>query len=299
MIKNQKLRPKLYKIVNPIFKFFIEVFIFNRDFRAKVKSRFAKHYLKKYVDEVVQFDTKQEQITGNDIIWQYWHNGIDNVPLLIRKCLESVQKNMPDKKQVILSFDTIKNYIELPQRYYDLLKSGKMPIAHFSDVLRVYLLQKYGGTWIDATIYLTNRIPDDIMNSSFCVLQKDPKIDNQENKMSCFFIHTNGYSEHIAMMKKILDSYWAENDFVINYFMFEHLSTMLSDKTPSLKQEWESMPYYNAKELTEPLQKKLFEDFDEQEWVDLKTKTDIHKLTYKKVVEKTSGKSYYDYIINH
>lgn len=299
MDKNQNLRPKFYKIINPVFKFFIEAFIFDRNFRAKIKSRFAKHYLKKYVNDAVKYNSEKINIEENNIIWQYWHDGEENAPLLIKKCLESIREHMPNNKQIIISFNTIKDYVELPQRYYDLLEKGKISLAHFSDVLRVYLLNKYGGTWIDSTVYLTGKIPDNIMNSSFFVLQKDPLKDNQENKMSCFFIHSKGYSEHIAMLKIILDTYWTENDFVINYFMFEHISTMLSDKTPVLQAEWEAMPYYNAKELTEPLQLKLFKDFDEQDWKELINNSSIHKLTYKKLISKTSGKSYYDYLINH
>ncbi len=299
MSKNQNLRPKFYKIINPVFKFLIETFIFNRNLRAKFKSKFAKRYLKKYVDNAIQYKSDRINLEENNIIWQYWHDGEENAPLIIKKCFESIRNFMPNYKQIIISFNTIKDYVELPQRYYDLLEKGKISRAHFSDVLRVYLLSKYGGTWVDSTIYLTDKIPDDIMNSSFCVLQKDPHKDNQENKMSCFFIHAKGYSEHIAMLKRILDSYWAENDYVINYFMFEHISTMLSDRTPELKTEWELMPYYNAKELTEPLQLKLFEDFDEKKWLELTNNSSIHKLTYKKLTAKTSGKTYYDYIVNH
>lgn len=293
-----KFRPIFYKILNPIFKSFIEVFIFDRHLRAKVKTRFAKHYLKKYIEDAVQKDLERVNIEDNNIIWQYWHDGEENAPLLIQKCFKSVRKCMPNYKQVILSFDTIKDYVELPQRYYDLLKKGKIPIAHFSDVLRVYLLSKYGGTWIDSTIYLTDKISDDIMNSSFCVLQKDPLKDNHENKIFCFFIHTKGYSEHIGMMKRILDLYWADNDYVINYFMFEHISTILSDKTPALKAEWDSMPHFKNPETSGSLQARMFEDFNEKEWKEMTSNLSMHKLTYKNLTSKTSGKSYYDYIIS-
>ena len=36
---------------------------------------------------------------------------------------------------------------------------------------------------------------------------------------------------------------------MINYFMFEHISTMLSDKTPELKAEWDKMPYLDGEYL--------------------------------------------------
>ena len=254
-------------------------------------------YLKKYINYGTNLKKELKEYTGKDTIWQYWHQGIEAAPDLIKQCFRSVRHYMPDKKQVIITFDTIKDYIELPEIYYRLLENKKMKIAHFSDVLRVYLLEKYGGTWVDSTIFLTDKIPDDIMNSNFCILQKDIKTDVSKNNNSCFFIHSKEYSYHIEALKNILDKYWQDNDYLINYFMFEHISTMLSEIEGELKIEWDSMPRYSA-EITGELQKHLFDDFQSQNWEEFKKKTSIHKLSYKIIRNKTSGKSYYDYIMS-
>ena len=79
--------------------------------------------------------------------------------------------------------------------------------------------------------------------------------------------------------------------------MFEHISTMLSKIEGELKIEWDSMPRYSA-EITGELQKHLFDDFQSQNWEEFKKKTSIHKLSYKIIRNKTSGKSYYDYIMS-
>ena len=62
------------KLKNSIFKIFIELFIFNKKTRSKIKSRWAKLHLKEHVD----FAIKNTQIPANlnednNIIWQYWH----------------------------------------------------------------------------------------------------------------------------------------------------------------------------------------------------------------------------------
>ena len=102
----------------------------------------------------------------------------------------------------------------------------------------------------------------------------------------------------MAVIKNVLDKYWKENDFLINYFMFEHVSTMLSDKTPALKEEWDKMPYYDA-EITGELQNHLFDDYTSEGFEEFKKKTSMHKLSYKVIRGQTSGKSYYDYILSH
>lgn len=288
----------MIKIINSIYKIFLELFIFDKKLRAKLKVRFAKLYLKKYVDFGINCKIdKNKNRKDEKIIWQYWHQGTKEAPKIIKKCLLSVKEQMKGYKQIVLDYNSIKDYVELPDRYYRLLEDKKMKIAHFSDVLRVYLLEKYGGTWIDSTIYLTDKIPDEIMNSNFCILQKDILSDLSGNNNSCFFIHNKEYSAHIAMMKNILDKYWAENDFVINYFMFEHISTMLSQIKGELKDEWDNMPRYSA-EITGELQKHLFDEFKIDEFEKIKKLTPIHKLTYKKPKKTAQKNTYYDYILN-
>ena len=287
---------KLLKIQNSLFKILIELFILNKTKRSKIKSRWAKNNLQKYVNSAVKNLNTTNKTEDCNIIWQYWHQGKENAPILIQKCFDSIQKHEKDKKIEVLCFDTIKNYVNLPQKYYDMVNTGKIPIAIFSDILRMYLLTQYGGCWIDSTIFLSDKIPDDIMNSEFCVLQKNPKTDNQENKMSCFFIRSKSNSKNLNAIKNSLENYWNENDFLINYFMFEHISTMLSEKTLELKSEWDNMPYYSAED-TGILQSIMFNDFNQETWDNIKSKTPIHKLSYKKIKNKISENSYYNYII--
>ena len=45
--------------------------------------------------------------------------------------------------------------------------TGQIPMAGYADLMRFTLLEHYGGTWIDPTVYLTEPIPDMILNSDF------------------------------------------------------------------------------------------------------------------------------------
>ena len=268
------------KLTNNIFKILIELFVFDKKKRSKIKARWAKKHLSEYLEvpKAVSVENSEE------IIWQYWHQGKENAPELIQHCFESVKKFEGDKKIVILSFDTVKDYIDVPKKYYDLVNSKKIPIAIFSDIVRLYLLEKFGGLWIDSTILLTDKVPQEIWNSSFCVFKKDQKTDPQENRMSCYFIRAKKGSQNLRAIKKTIENYWVKNDFLINYFMFEHISTMLSQK-PELKQEWENMPYLDG-EICGKLQTMMDKDFNQAEFNNLKAKIFMHKLTYKKGVSK-------------
>ena len=253
------------KLTNDIFKILIELFVFDRKKRSILKARWAKKHLEQYICNNISKEPVEED---EQIIFQYWHQGKENAPDLIKECFESVQKYQGDKKIIVISFDTVKDYVDIPQKFYDLVNSKKIPIAIFSDIVRLYLLDKFGGLWIDSTILLTDKIPQEVWESDFCVFQKNPETDLQENKMSCYFIRAKKGSPNLRAIKKTLENYWAGNDFLINYFMFEHVSTMLS-KRPECKAEWDKMPYLDA-EKAGMKQKGMEVDYF------------AHKLTYKK-----------------
>lgn len=286
------------KLKNSIFKVFIELFIPNKKYRSKVKSRWAKLFLKKHVGFAVDnTNIPSNAPKGNQkIIWQYWHQGLERTPEIINKCFESIKKYHSDYDIRILTFDTIKNYIEIPQKYYDLLEQKKIPIAIFSDVLRLYLLSEYGGIWIDSTIYLTERLSDNILNSDFFVIQKKPETDAFEDKMVCFFIKANADNRWIHLIKNAIESYWNENDYLIHYFMFEHIVTLLSEANEDLKSDWDKMFYQEFLD-TAILQNCMFEKYDKNRFEEIKSITNIHKLTYKNINDKSIDGTYLEYIL--
>ena len=108
------------KIKNNIFKIFIELFIFNKKKRSILKARYAKYNLQRYTKFALTetFKVNNEKVykeENDEYIWQYWHQNINNAPLLIKKCFDSVKKYENDKKINVLSYETIKDYVEIPQ----------------------------------------------------------------------------------------------------------------------------------------------------------------------------------------
>ncbi|MBE6391453.1 MAG: hypothetical protein E7042_04535 [Lentisphaerae bacterium] len=289
------------KIKNTVFKLLTEIFVFDRKKRKILKARWAKKHVRKYVDAAVSA-IDPAQIAGETsrdckVIWQYWHQGVENAPLLIQKCFESVKKFHPDWEVRILSFDTIGEYVTLPEKYYDLLAKGKIPIAIFSDVLRLYLLREYGGLWIDSTIFLTDRLNDDILDAEFMVMQKDIATDPAENIMSCFFIRSKSNALLLEAIRRSIENYWQENDYLVNYFIFEHIATMLAGANDELKTAWAKIPFYSAEDAG-ILQTRLFDAYDEAVFNEIKQLTSIHKLTYKKSFDHVAEDSFYKFIIN-
>jgi hypothetical protein len=81
-------------------------------------------------------------------IWFLWYQGLTDAPLVVKKCYESWQKYNPEWEVIFLDEHNLKDYIipKLPAE-----KLNQLSKNHQSDLLRVELLSKYGGVWVDAT----------------------------------------------------------------------------------------------------------------------------------------------------
>lgn len=129
--------------------------------RASTK---IKPYLK-YKDTDVQGLSFPENDVENPI-WIYWNKGIEQAPIIVQKCYESVCE-YSNQKIILLNDQNLADYIRLPDYIEKKKDAGQIPMAGYADLMRFALLEHYGGTWIDSTVYLTDPIPDMILNSDF------------------------------------------------------------------------------------------------------------------------------------
>jgi len=82
-----------------------------------------------------------------NIIWTYWHD--DNLPKIVNKCIDQWKKHNPSFTINVVT----KNNINIYFPDFD-IKSIRHNDSHarFSDYVRLNLLSKYGGIWMDATV---------------------------------------------------------------------------------------------------------------------------------------------------
>lgn len=83
-------------------------------------------------------------------IWLYWDT--INIPYSVNLCIDSIKKHCHDYEINLLNADTVVNYISLPDLSKEVLPAQK------ADLIRLELLAKYGGIWMDASIFLTQNL---------------------------------------------------------------------------------------------------------------------------------------------
>lgn len=86
-----------------------------------------------------------------NIIWVFWDS--DKKHTLVEICLKKIKSTLSDFEINIIDHKTLNDF--LPNAY---IKRDDLPIANFSDLIRLDLLRNYGGFWIDASTLLTENL---------------------------------------------------------------------------------------------------------------------------------------------
>lgn len=260
----------------------------------KIKQKLEKRYKniiieieRKYQDKPVDIDRK---------IWVCWFQGINNAPDIVKRCYLSLKENITDREIVLLTENNYRDYVTFPYEIQRKIDSGIIKGAHMSDLLRLELLQEYGGTWIDATVFCSsNEIPKYMLDSDLFLFQcLKPGKDGQPSIISNWFITAKPNQKFVFMVKELLYDYWRNNDEVVDYFIFHDFFQMLIDRYP---EEWANVvPFSNS--TPHILLLRLFEKYDEEMWDAIRKQTPFHKLTYKFSKDEENRKNtFYNVVI--
>ena len=157
-------------------------------------------------------------------IWVMWWQGENEAPELVKMCINSIRKNANGAKVVIITKDNYKEYADIPDYIIEKHVKGYVSFAQLSDIMRVFLISKHGGLWLDSTIYVSKPIPDKIFQQEFYSLhtsyQKTPFIQN--NRMHCFVLGGTPESKPFIFERDLFSDYWKEHDVIIDYYLLDY-----------------------------------------------------------------------------
>ena len=297
---NKTLRKKPYKY---IYKEMMPKKLFNK-IQNKTYFKTQKmvgedwdRVLKEYFTNKIETEQINPKKTFNNekIIWQFWGQGWDfeKLPDVVKISYKSVEKYKKDYEIIHLDMNNINDYLEIPAYILKKVENKKMGFAHFTDIIRLALLYNYGGVWIDATILLTDYLPQEYFEMDYFMFQRDDNLENKkdwEDYDDFYFSWNNEMKVRVLnsiifakknneIIKTLLDMlliFWEHNDLVPNYFFFQVLYTELIEN------------YYKKKQckivsdtLTHELIRVWFDKFSQEKLDEITNRNNVHKLTYK------------------
>ncbi len=193
-------------------------------------------------------------------IFYGWLQGEENLPILARCCYNSLKENAGAYKITFIDEKNYSDYVDIPQYILEKFKAGKMKPAHFTDVIRINLLEKYGGLWLDATILVTEPLENykKFLKLPFFTQKFTHEKDNNHPITKNFgayssyarwggFIQGSSiiHNPLYAFMKDFYNEYWRDFDELIDYVLMDFMIDIAYENIPAVKREIDEVPINN------------------------------------------------------
>lgn len=250
-----------------------------------------------YVD-LIDLNVEDINFDGKMPVFVCWWQGLEEMPELVKKCVESIDENIPrDISEVhLITLDNYEMYVKFPLWLVEKFKKGIISMTHMSDVLRMSLLYLYGGMWIDATFFVSGSMPREIFTEKdFYTLRFSENVWKSDVVQGRWANNWMRMQKGNVLARYVLNAlcfYWFKTDDLIDYFLFDYLIATAYDNIPEVKGMIDSCEYSNpgayrlVKEMNSLYSKDLYDDIFKDTYMFKLT----HKLEFKKenlVGEKT------------
>ena len=267
-------------------------------------SKYWKQFTQLYFDDkLTSYSLKPKKSFNNEkIIWQYWGQGVDSadLPDIVKLCFKSVDNNSGEYSIIRLDDNSIQDYLDLPDFVWEKRANPQFKHAFFADLLRLALLDIYGGVWLDATIYLSSPLSNLTSQTDFFMYQRDAAKTEREEWVlfnrhyfswedthkinvlnSIIYAKKNSYVIHTCF--NLLLNFWRTQDHIPHYFFFQIMFDSLINNQLS---DYQCEVIDDTQ--THLLLKVLDKRFDENYLQKIISHTNTHKLSYNKKPKKDS-----------
>ena len=272
----------------------------NKAIIEQIQAERASRYLwRKYKELIVKPLSEEEDREPTRIVWVCWLQGIENAPQIVKSCVESVKRQMAGYEVRLLTAENIWNYVTLPEHIVCKYKDGIISFTHFSDILRTALLVQHGGIWVDATVLLTESLPQEWTEFKLFFLQRSVLNKTPHFGSNWFLIARKGNAIMRRQLELLCD-YWKNENKVRDYFIYHLFLYLLLTRNNQGRKALHEITYVPNVDA-HCLQFKLFDDFDSHQWAQITSRSPIHKLTWKFNHNEPLDKegTNYDYILHH
>lgn len=277
------------------FETIMTILYFNKPFQndfvyrhVNKKHQFVLNYIKESGKEVLEKYSSTPntaalaEVPADRKIWIMWWQGEDTAPTLVRKCLESIRANANGAQVIVITEDNYRNYIELPSYIIEKHRKGYISMAQLSDIMRVYLISRHGGLWLDATIYCSQPIPEEIFKLPFYTYhthtKKTPFVQN--NMIHCFIMGGIPDSKLLVYVKEMLSDYWRKHDVIVDYYLLDYTIMLAYWTYDDIRSMIDALPY--TSEALYDLVEILDKPYDKEETDRILSSTLFSKLRWDK-----------------
>lgn len=219
------------------------------------------------------------------IIWSYWEQGWTSAPAIVQSCAGRLRREAADFDVRMLDADSVRTAIQVDPTVAERTWQWK---AHYSDVLRSYLLAEHGGIWIDATVLVTQPL-----DSLYRQIEPTPffAYTVQDSLSSWFLMAQRGSIVPVAL-RDFFVWFWQNHDELPHYFWFHLVFHALQAHIPSFAAAWGSAVILSSPDA-HALQRVQLQPLDEAQYSRILRTGHVQKMTYRFSGAPTAPKGSY------
>lgn len=265
------------------------------------KSYFVKKRQQAITKQLLPIDQKiwnsgKYNISGSCVqedapIWFFWYDGRESYPDVVRLALDSIYKNAGKHEVCELNAENIGNYVDVPEDIMKKVEEGKISVTHYSDILRFALLARYGGIWMDSTIYMANAFPAEIyLYQTYTMKRRNGNTHYiSKGRWTTYFWGSGSDNPFMRYCYDFLIEYWRTFDKLVDYTFLDYLINIACEKHENFKEMFEEIPFNN--EQCKKLLPLLRKPFDAVTYERLCQDTALFKLSWKEpYIDLSEGK---------
>ena len=234
-----------------------------------------------------QADTPVPTPDGTKIpIWCCWWQGEAQMPELVKLCHARLKQVIPEDRAELhlVTLDNYREYVQLPPHIIEKFQKKIITMTTMSDVLRFALLEKYGGYWLDATVFFSGDIPEAYFSGKFyCqrMVGNTAYVTREACRGNWCGFSMAGPKNSIVFryMSEAFSRWWAQYDTIIDYVLIDYLLWSGFKAVPAIHAVIDAVPD-NNEDIFEMYQV-LNQPYSRELWERLTRRNVMHKLTYK------------------
>lgn len=190
---------------------------------------------------------------SNKTIWTVWYQGLKQSPPLVQSCIQSWRQFNPDWEVIVLDRDSLTDWIA-PNEVLD--NRSDLTLQKLSNLARLSLLRRYGGVWVDPTVFCLRALSDwldDHYRVGFFAFRNPAR----DRMMSNWFIASERDNPLLVALHQTYFEFFTRRTFVnqnsqVGRFLVRHLTPILSRSfrrttiwlNPHLQQFVRAYPYF-------------------------------------------------------
>ena len=226
-------------------------------------------------------------------VWVCWWQGEDSMPELVKMCYARLKQVINSEKMEIhlITLENYKEDVTFPEHITQKFEQKIITMTTLSDILRMCLLSKYGGMWVDATVFFTDSIPEVFFEKTFYsqkMAQTEAAKREACRSLWCGFCMAGySYNPMFHFTRDAFFEWWKKYDDIVDYVLIDYLILEGYKNFEEIRAVIDEVPDNN--EDVFKMYQVLNQEYTPELYQRLTKRNFIHKLTYKMDLQKETS----------